>query len=62
MRQLYTLIVGVDPRQLQFDVAVWTRGLVRQLIRREFGVAVSVVGVGRLLHMMGLSARRPLHR
>lgn len=62
MRQLYTLIVGVDPRQLQFDVAVWTRGLVRQLIRREFGVAVSVVSVGRLLHMMGLSAQRPLHR
>lgn len=41
---------------------MWTRDLVRQLIRREFGVAVSVVSVGRLLHMVGLSAQRPLHR
>lgn len=61
LRQLSTLIVGVDPRQLQFDVALWTRDLVWQLIRREFGVAVSVVSVGRLLHRM-LSAQRPLHR
>ena len=34
----------------------------RDLIRREFGVALSEVSVGRLLRMMGLSPQRPLHR
>src|ERR1017187_3673278 len=31
-------IVGRDPRQLQFEYALWTREIVRDLIRREFGV------------------------
>ena len=39
---------GRDPRQLQFEFALWTRAMVRELIRREFGVALSVVSVGRL--------------
>lgn len=62
LRRLYTLIVGGDPRQLQFEFALWTREMVRQLIRREFGVALSVVSVGRLLRKLGLSPQRPLHR
>jgi transposase len=60
--RLYALIAGNDPRQLQFDFALWTREMVRQVIRREFRVALSVVSVGRLLKKMGLSAQRPLHR
>jgi transposase len=60
--RLYGLIVGRDPRQLSFDFALWTRQMVRQVIRREFGVALSVVSVGRLLRTMGLSPQRPLHR
>jgi transposase len=60
--RLYGLIVGRDPRQLSFEFALWTREMVRQVIRREFGVALSVVSVGRLLRTMGLSPQRPLHR
>jgi transposase len=60
--RLYALIVGVDPRQLSFEFALWTREMVRQVIRREFGIALSVVSVGRLLRTMGLSPQRPLHR
>jgi transposase len=60
--RLYALIAGSDPRQLQFDFALWTREMVRQVIRAEFKVALSVVSVGRLLKKMGLSAQRPLHR
>jgi transposase len=62
LRRLYTLIVGRDPRQLQFEFALWTREMVRVLIRREFGVALSVVSVGRLLRTLGLSPQRPLWR
>lgn len=60
--RLYALIVGQDPRQMSFEFALWTRELVRQVIRREFCVALSVVSVGRLLRTMGLSPQRPLHR
>jgi len=59
---LYALITGSDPRQLSLDFALWTRDLVRQVIRREFGVALSEVSVGRLLRTMGLSPQKPLWR
>jgi transposase len=62
MRRLYTLVVGTDPRQLQFAFALWTREMVRTLIRREFGVSLSAVSVGRLLRTLGLSPQRPLWR
>jgi transposase len=60
--RLYALIVGRDPRQLLFEFALWTREMVRQVIRREFDVGLSAVSVGRLLRTMGLSPPRPLHR
>ena len=62
MRRLYTLITGADPRQLEFEFALWTREMVRQLIRREFRVSLSAVSVGRLLRTLGLSPQRPLWR
>jgi hypothetical protein len=36
--------------------------MVRQVIRREFGAALSVVSVGRSLRKLGMSPQRPLHR
>ena len=62
LRRLSTLVVGKDPRQLQFTFALWTRDMVRELIRREFDVRLSAVSVGRLLHQLGLSPQRPLYR
>jgi transposase len=62
LARLYALIAGQDPRQLQFEFALWTREMVREVIRREFKVALSVVSVGRLLRKLGLSPQRPLHR
>lgn len=62
LRRIYALVVGSDPRQLQFEFALWTRDMVRQLIHREFGVALSAVAVGRLLRRLGLSAQRPVWR
>jgi len=55
LRRLHGLIVGVDPRQLEFPFALWTREMVRTLIRREFTVHLSAVSVGRLLRTLGLS-------
>src|SRR3954469_1309475 len=62
LRRLDTLIMGRDPRQVQFAFGLWTREMVRVLIRREFGVGLSVVSVGRLLRSLGLSPQRPLGR
>jgi transposase len=62
MSQLYAIVTGCDPRQLEFDFGLWTRKIIRDLIRREFGVEFSEVQVGRLLKKMGLSAQRPLYR
>jgi transposase len=62
LQRLSTLVVGNDPRQLQFTVALWTRAVVRELIRREFAVRLSEVSVGRLLRKLGLSPQRPLYR
>lgn len=62
MSRLYGLIVGSDPRQMSFDYALWTREMVREVIRRELGVRLSVVSVGRLLRKLGLTPQRPLHR
>jgi transposase len=62
LARLYGLVVGNDPRQLWFAFALWTRAMVRELIGREFGVALSEVSVGRLLRKLGLSPQRPLYR
>jgi transposase len=62
LQRVYTLVVGNDPRQLQFAFGLWTRAMVRELIGREFAVRLSEVSVGRLLRKLGLSPQRPLYR
>ena len=62
MSRLYRLIVGSDPRQLSFELALWTRGMVQELIFRQFGIRLSVVSVGNVLRKLGLSPQRPLYR
>ena len=45
MAQLRGTIMGRDPRQFQLDFALWTRDLVREVIKRKFG---------RLIHKSNL--------
>jgi len=51
-----------DPRQLEFDFGLWTRKLVRELIRRKFGIDYSLQNVGRILKMLGFSPQRPVYQ
>ena len=62
MAQLRGTIMGRDPRQFQLDFALWTRDLVRVVIKRKFGVSYTRQGVGKLLRRLGLSPQRPLVR
>lgn len=62
MSQLYRLIAGNDPRQLSFGLALWTRGMIQELIFRQFGIRLSIVSVGNILAKLGMSPQRPLYR
>lgn len=62
MSQLFRLIAENDPRQLSFGPALWTRGMVQELILRQFGVRLSVVSVGNVLRKLGMSPQRPLYK
>lgn len=60
--QVRKLVVGKDPRQLQFEFAMWTRRMVQDLIKREFDVDYTLQAIGQILHRLGLSPQRPLVR
>jgi transposase len=60
LKKLYKIVTTKNPQQLQFEFALWTREILRDLIRKEFRVKLSVVSVGRLLKKLGLSPQRPL--
>ncbi|MPY81369.1 MAG: IS630 family transposase, partial [Actinophytocola sp.] len=62
MIRLYTMIHGKDPRTYSFGFALWTRALIRDLIKRTFDKEVSLMTVGRVLKKLGMSAQRPLYR
>jgi transposase len=55
-------IVGKDPRQCGFDFGLWTRAIVRDLIRQRWGISYSVEAVGKLLRELELTPQRPLTR
>jgi transposase len=62
MIRLYTMIYGKDPRIHGFGMALWTRALIRDLIKKTFGKSLSLVTVGRVLTKLGMSPQRPLYR
>ena len=59
---VYKTVTGKNPLQLRFEFALWTRWMIRELIREKFGVRLSEVSVGRMLQKLGLSPQRPLRR
>lgn len=60
--RLKTIILGKDPRQLGFGMALWTVRLVAQVIEQEFDVVLHETTVSRMLHSMGLVPRKPTRR
>jgi transposase len=62
MLELRAIIIGVDPRQLSFGLALWTRGMIADLIWQRFKVRLSNVTVGRILKKLGMSPQRPMYR
>ena len=61
--KIFALIEGSNPRQMKLDFGeLWTRKNIQDMIRREFGVELSIVQVGRILNDIGLSPQKPLYR
>ena len=61
-QQIRRWIIGKDPRQYGFDFGLWTRNIIRQLIKDRFGVEVSLATVGSILAGLGITPQKPLRR
>jgi len=59
MRWLYRTVTAKSPLQYRFEFALWTREMIRILLREEFGLKLSLASVGRLLQQLGLTCQRP---
>ncbi len=55
-------LISKNPAQLRFPFALWTREIVRELIKRRFRVTMALTSVGNLLRRLGFSVQRPLMR
>lgn len=62
LHRLAFLVREHAPNQLSFDSGLWTLRLIAHLIEREFKVKLSIPTVGRVMHALGFSPQRPLHR
>jgi len=62
MRWIYDTVTQKNPLQLRFPFALWTCGMVGEVIYRRFKIRLSRATVGRLMRQRGLSAQRPLWR
>jgi transposase len=51
-----------NPDQVALPGLVWTRPQVRELIRRWFGIGLSLVTIGKYLRCWGLSPQKPIRR
>ena len=48
------------PDQLKLAFALWTRGAVKELIRKRFGVEMPIRTVGEYLKRWGFTPQKPL--
>jgi transposase len=62
IKWIYNTIRDKDPQQLKFEFALWTRSMIVDLIKRQFGIKLSPTTVGRLLHQLGFTCQKPLYR
>jgi transposase len=61
-RPIIQAITDRCPDQLKLPFALWTRAAVCQLIRRRYGLSLSVSTMGRLLRRWGFTPQKPVRR
>ncbi len=60
LKWLYDAITGGDPRQYEFEFSLWTRRIIKTMLKRIHGIEISESSISRLLKQLGLSAQRPV--
>jgi transposase len=55
-------VLGKNPEQVALPGLVWTRPQVRDLVRRWFGIGLSLVTIGKYLRSWRLSPQKPIRR
>ena len=61
-KQVKRWIIGKDPRQYGFDFGLWTRKIVKTLIRDRMEIDLGLTAVGRMLTQMNITPQKPLRR
>lgn len=56
------IICDKRPEQLKMEFALWNRAAVAQLIEREYGMKLSVRGVGNYLTRWGFTPQKPIKK
>jgi transposase len=60
--RLRRAVLGKNPEQVALPGLVWTRPQVRDLVRRWFGVGLSLVTIGKYLRSWRLSPQKPIRK
>lgn len=56
------MITDTMPDQLKLPYALWTRGAVKELVEREFGITLAISTMGNYLRSWGFSPQKPKKR
>ena len=62
MRWLAQTLKDETPLQHKFEYALWTLGLVGEVLHRKFGKQLSLASLSRLMRIMGFTVQKPLYR
>jgi transposase len=60
--RLKRIVVGKNPRQLNFGVALWTLPVIGDLVASLFGVVLHPTTIARMLGKLGLTPQKPIRR
>lgn len=61
-RKIQRIITDRYPDQLKLPFALWTRGAVQQLIRKQLGIRMPIRTVGEYLKRWGFTPQKPLRQ